>query len=383
LDRSVMEMANGIETAKPPMFGRVAHDPAAWRSVSLSFLAIRTSEAGTVPETSVGARPGRGVIYIDTHIHLDGRTGSHAPFPVRDFDGAAQVALRRMDQLGIQRSIPLPPPFVPNHPNLYDYRDFLPVIRRYPDRFAFIGGGGTLNVMIQEAVQGSAVSPSLRRRFEEEAQEIVAAGAVGFGETTAEHLSFHWGHPYEAAQPDHPLFLLLADIAAREGIIIDLHMEAVPRDMTVPVRFRFPPNPKVLKANIAPLERLLAYNRRAKIVWAHAGWDNTGHRTTRLMRALLMKHPNLFFSIKIDRASLPQSRPLDEEGGIKPQWLKLLEDFPDRFVIGSDQFYVAPRIQRRRPISFMGPYKLLSRLPPDLARKIGFDNAVRIYRLQD
>ena len=53
-------------------------------------------------------------------------------------------------------------------------------------------------------------------------------GAAGFGEMAAEH--FSGGTPYQFAPPDHPLFLLLADIAARHDVPIDQHMNAVPRD---------------------------------------------------------------------------------------------------------------------------------------------------------
>ena len=68
----------------------------------------------------------------------------------------------------------------------------------------------------------------------------------------------------------------------------------------------------------------------------------------------------------------------------------MLRDFPDRFVIGSDNFIIAtrytgadaPRIfAERAPIQRQGIRRLLSSLPADLARKIGYENAERIYRL--
>ena len=99
---------------------------------------------------------------------------------------------------------------------------------------------------------------------------------------------------FESTPPDHPLFLVLADIAADNDMPIDLHMEAVPQDMPTPPRFALRgPNPSNLKENISALERLLDHNPRPRIIWAHAGWDNTGERTVRLMRSLLAKHPNL------------------------------------------------------------------------------------------
>lgn len=53
---------------------------------------------------------------------------------------------------------------------------------------------------------------------------------------------------------------------------IDIHMEAVPDDMPLPLGLNPSHNPGILKANISAFERLLSHNRKAKIIWAHAGW---------------------------------------------------------------------------------------------------------------
>jgi predicted TIM-barrel fold metal-dependent hydrolase len=235
--------------------------------------------------------------------------------------------------------------------------------------------------VIQESVRSGTVTEETRRGFEAKALEILKAGAVGFGELTAEHLSFYGRHPYEAAPPDHPLFRLLADVAARHGVPIDLHMEAVPRDMFLPERFLSPPDPGVLRENIAAFGRLLAHNRQARIVWSHAGWDNTGHRTVELMRRLLAAHSNLYLSVKVAPSGVVGSRPLDASGTIRPEWLDLLRAFPERVVIGSDQFYGSLRVARVRPWSAGGARAFLDGLPPDLARRVGRDNALRIYGL--
>ena len=63
---------------------------------------------------------------------------------------------------------------------------------------------------------------------------MIKDGALGFGEITALHLSFRRTHPFEETPPDHPLYVLLADIAARLGVPIDIHMEAVSGGTAVP-----------------------------------------------------------------------------------------------------------------------------------------------------
>lgn len=241
--------------------------------------------------------------------------------------------------------------------------------------------------MIHQAVRDGTIRRGIESRFERTAVEILSKGAIGFGELTAEHLSLRYDHPYESAPPDHPLFLLLSDIAGRHGAPIDIHMEAVPEDMPLPKirRLESPHNPKVLHANIAAFERLLAHNRNAKVIWAHVGWCNTGHRTPDLCAELLGRHSNLYMSFKIRRDSMAETRPLAEDFRIKPEWLSLIRTYPDRFVIGSDQFYVTPRAPTQ-----IGPPRgkgvetehLIAVLPSELAHKVGYENAMHIFKLK-
>ena len=156
---------------------------------------------------------------------------------------------------------------------------------------------------------------------------------------------------------------------------IDLHMEAVPQDMPFPPERRGGANPENLKANIAAFERLLAHNRDARIVWLHAGWDLTGLRTTGLMEDLLRRHPNLAMNIKADRIGTPASGPFGPDGKIKPAWLAMLQAFPDRFAIGSDEF-AGDGVDR-----FTNARRLIDQLPSDLTRRVGHENARRLYRL--
>jgi predicted TIM-barrel fold metal-dependent hydrolase len=138
--------------------------------------------------------------------------------------------------------------------------------------------------------------------------------------------------------------------------------------------------PRELRPNIADFERLLGHNARAKIVWAHGGWDNTGYRTPELCRRLLQAHPNLYMELKIDPQRPGLNSPLTRgaSGTIKPEWLQLFQDFHDRFVMGSDQHYPRPDDEVQR---WQGVARLFIELPADLRRKFGTENAYRIYRL--
>lgn len=309
------------------------------------------------------------IAIIDTHTHIIRGYRRRDPSPT-----GAQ-ALRAMDNYRIAMAILLPPPFPANHAGIYGLREIEPIARANPDRFGFAAGGESLNAMIQQ-IAPDRVTPEVIRQFEKEADAIVKAGAVGFGELAAEHFSSGRGnHPYESAPPDHPLFLALADIAAQHGMPIDLHMEAIPEDMPFPRRGGLQ-NPQTLKENISGFERLLEHNGSAHIVWAHAGWDLTGRRTVPLMRSLLTKHPNLYMSLKLDESGFRLTSPFAVDDKIKPGWLMMLRDFPDRFVIGSDEFFDegTERLALAR--------KFVDALPPELARGVATENARRIYRLE-
>jgi predicted TIM-barrel fold metal-dependent hydrolase len=311
---------------------------------------------------------------LDTHVHLlrslnlNSRHGA-------DLYSATQIALRSMDAFGVEQAIVSPPPFTGGHPGLYGLAEITAALRGQP-RFAFMAGGDSLNPLLQDT-PADGVSDAVMRRFAEAAEAIAAAGAAGFGELAAEHFSSGFGHhPYESTRPDHPLLLALADIAAKYAMPIELHMEAVPEDMPFPPMRAQGPNPAMLHANIAPLERLLDHNPRARIVWVHAGWDLTGERRVPLMRGLLELHANLAMSIKYDHAGAKATAPFPpDEDAIRPGWIAMLRAFPDRFVIGSDQF-IDQGTERLE-----GARRFVDALPPDLARPVASENARRLYRL--
>jgi Amidohydrolase len=323
---------------------------------------------------SAGAAP-----WIDVHVHL-------VPAQRKDFAGSVSEALNAMDQSGIRKMIVLPMP--QNEAPSFDCDDFAAAIRPYPARFAFLGGGGTLNIMLQQAASQTVVSDSSKRQFEQRANDILREGAAGFGEMAVHHLSHATGHPYESVPADHPLLLLLADIAARNNVPIDLHFDVVAEEMKAPSWLATPPNPQVLRANLPAFERLLGHNRNARVVWAHAGSDMLGQWTASLSRKLLEAHPNLYMSLRLFPGQAVQNFPLLPIGRIKPEWLSLLQDFSARFVIGGDQFIAAAAGQRGGPAAMFSRQAPMTRrrtqaflnaLPMELARKVGFENAMSIY----
>jgi len=298
----------------------------------------------------------------------------HAHFEANDAAGGVRAALAALGRENAVMVIFQISPDTFEHPGRYDSEAILADIKKHPDKLAVTGGGGSLNAMIMQASATGDVGPEVRQKFKARAQELLNEGVAGFGEMTAEH--FDGLTPYQTVHPDHPLYLLLSDLAAEHDVPIDIHMEALPQDIPLPPDLKSPPNAAQLHANIAAFERLLAHNPRAKVIWAHLGSDFTGYRTVELDRRLLQAHANLYMEIKVDPEAPGKNYPLDANEKLKPEWRKLFTDFPDRFVVGSDQHYPEPKDADRR---WQETILLINQLPESVRKKIGTENVAHIY----
>jgi len=91
---------------------------------------------------------------------------------------------------------------------------------------------------------------------------------------------------------------------------------------------------------LAELEEPLRNHPHTRFIWAHAGTSMELHRHQEKLEflhdtvsRLLDDYPNLYIDL-----SWTMLRPylLDEQGNPDPKWVALVEQYPDRFVIGSD-----------------------------------------------
>ncbi|MDP6538421.1 MAG: hypothetical protein QF903_06495 [Planctomycetota bacterium] len=348
-----------------------------------SLLALATALAASATAQDAGV-PMR----IDTHVHLRAfymQGGNWAS----DFPGAADHTIDEMDLLGVTQALLLPTPFSPDHavgPTAYDYTVLTELVARHPDRLGFLGGGLLLNPMINGIPDGTATGAQ-RAEFAAHAQAIADSGAAGFGEITALHLSLFPGHSYQEVQPDHELLLLLADIAAVNDMPIDFHMEAVAQDQTLGPGFP-PPNPQppdVVHENLTAFATLLDHNPAARWVWTHAGTDHIGDMTVGLLRTMLENHDNLYLAIKVTPGAggtiVEPNRPVDLGGNLRPEWLQLITDFPDRIMLGSDAFFGSPGLTTDGTPTMPPTFSVADQLPAHLERAVVEDTVREVYRL--
>lgn len=320
---------------------------------------------------------------VDVHAHF---------FPGRglSFDEAVASAIRQMDQFGVARTIVMSPPRSQEIERNYDYPDFEAALEKYPGRFEFLAGGGFLNPLLHRHADPATLTEAVQNEFAAIARKAIDAGARGFGEMSSLHISLAPQHGYNFVPADHPLLLLLADIAAEQDVPLDLHMDALATDTKPPPALaKFPNNPAVFPATLPALERLLAHNPEARIIWAHGGTDHLGNLSPDRIGALMDRFPNLFVSLKVVGPNAPTQNKLFVGRRVDPVWLSLLQRHSDRFVIGTDNFYVGPpeeagplsEFSRTNAPKLEATASLLSLLPEDLAPKIAWQNAVRLFKL--
>jgi predicted TIM-barrel fold metal-dependent hydrolase len=347
---------------------------------------------GRVPEAGSGQKAAMSpnelrpspLPWIDVHMHLVPARGADGP----DFSGSVQAALDLMGRTGIEFAVLMP---TPQSPARYDETAFAPLLRRYPKRFAYLGGGGELNAMIH-STDPARVSEDARRRFVAKAERILRNGARGFGEMAILHLALTANHPFEQTRADHPLFLALAQVAGRHGAVIDMHIDLVPAEAPTPGALREFGNPRSLRPNVTDFERLLAHDRRARFILEHAGADPLGFATTELIGRLLDANPNLYVAIRgAPAVASKMQNKLVDFSGLLQSWSELLTRHADRFLFGTDSFLVSPTAGDKGPGAFFAQRnvgklifhnRLLAMLPPEVARKIAQDNPRRLFGLE-
>jgi hypothetical protein len=97
--------------------------------------------------------------YLDVHAHLD----------QADVKGSIEAALRSMSVGNAEKIILQPSPFTPDDPTKFDVELIVDAEKQHRDKFAFLGGGGTLNAMIEQSVRSGDAGAEVQRKFKERA----------------------------------------------------------------------------------------------------------------------------------------------------------------------------------------------------------------------
>ena len=115
------------------------------------------------------------------------------------------------------------------------------------------------------------------------------------------------------------------------------------------------------------LEILFAHNPKARIIWAHTGFSTPPEK----LAAYLERYSALW-------CELSYRYGISDGGKLTPEWKRLFERYPDRFLLGSDT-WISQRWDSYG--SIMAEYRTwLAQLPPGVAEKIAFRNAEKLFK---
>lgn len=192
----------------------------------------------------------------------------------------------------------------------------------------------------------------------------------------------HWAYPNEGKIGRHAeidkkfdtVFIKkIAAITMKHGVPMVIHMEGYPQ-------------------LVAEVDKVLSELPSLKLVWAHA----CGRSSPQVIAELLKKHKNLYCDLSNMTntggygSAWPKAEDftfrVESKGEFFDEFKKLILEYPDRFFVGMDVAHQSRwsmekgntferRVQRTR--------ELLSTLPPAVAQKLAYENAISLYKLGD
>ncbi|MES2383356.1 MAG: amidohydrolase family protein [Pseudomonadota bacterium] len=167
---------------------------------------------------------------------------------------------------------------------------------------------------------------------------------------------------------DGPYFRALMAIAVRERRPVPMHMQFNAQSVT-------------------QLSQLLQDHPEGQVLLSHCGKDTRAAD----VRAMLDKHANLFCDLSYRGAPLASNESrrdpnrlifwgpgVLQAAGMKDDWRQLIEDHPDRFMVGIDDVHTWDIYDQTVLAIRQG---VLAQLTPATAEKVAWRNAARLFRL--
>lgn len=149
------------------------------------------------------------------------------------------------------------------------------------------------------------------------------------------------------------------------GRLLDL---AAGRDLPVLVHSNIGPAWLEQPDYLGEIESAISTHPKTRIIWAHAGISRRivipNH--TDILRRMLGEYPNL----TVDLSWVIFEQEIAPGGVLDRKWVNLIEEYPARFVIGSDASAFFDQYKR----TLQRYYLLLDALKPETARKVARDN---------
>ena len=299
---------------------------------------------------------------IDTEFHHGGEVEIESLIKEMNQNGVALIWLGPIQKLGSEESLRL---------NVL-----------HPDRF------------VPTTIHGdSKLWHSVNKRFLERLAKDVRTGKYfAMGEFEARHYPSSTNTRDEHTPVDSEAMRVVFELSSETGIVFLLHHEA--EDVLLP-----------------ELERMLVKYPEAKVIWCHVGRNRNPEtwikfRKADAVREFLSKYQNLYFNFL---ASEPGSKYQPGKGyaskksgggkksgegyvegimydysfggvSLAAEWKKVIEEFPDRFVLGSDANTGGglEKFEKYDKVTYIFRDIILKSVKKDVAEKIAFKNVWKL-----
>ena len=225
---------------------------------------------------------------------------------------------------------------------------FIPFAGQKEFNYAFLKGGASAML--------NPHYPTISRFMQQIENDLETGKVKGVGEIFINNM--HSNSSYRMRRKvdlDAPIFRDLYQLLAKHNAFLTIHMEGD-------------------SDSLEQMESLLSSDRNGRILWNHCGTNTSSGD----VRTLLASNSNLFCEVSFRFMHKKASRNIFLENWIDSGWLELIEDFPDRFLIGTD----AHSDQQYRKYVKVVRSGLLSNLSPSAARKVAHENAQYLFGLQ-
>ena len=228
------------------------------------------------------------------------------------------------------------------------------------DRYIAFGGQSDLNAIYRKYGLGAAESADRDdfKRILAQLEEAFKAGKIkGIGEIFANNRkSSAFPAQRRKMRINCPSIQALYNLTSKYDGILTLHMHWD-------------------EDSVSQLKALIATNPQGLITLAHAGVDTSPSD----IRNLFKEYPNVNCDLSArHKPKLPTKFPEREifnAKGIHVEWKQLIEEYPDRFMVGTD---VDDNAKYEKAIKIIRK-GLLANLSPAAAEKVAYRNAERIF----
>ena len=298
---------------------------------------------------------------IDTHAHLNP--------PSRQRGSTSADILAAITAAHVDRIVLLPAPneglFKRAQPT---QAERLSLVQTSGGRVLRMCGSDYLTDWMSESAKlGVAIPQALAGKLAQLRSDLKSGTCAGVGEIGFFHFDTAGGQPVVRLPAAYPPFVAIAQVAAVAGVPMDIHAEPFEPDKatshhaeiygTIAVLFREAPG--------------------LKLIYSHNGLTNS-----RNARAMLSAFPGLMMNLRFPpREPWKHLDPItNEQGRLYTDWAELLEEMPNRFMVGSDFLFGWDRQPTDNYTRHMNvTRRILGGLRGDVARKIASENAERVF----